>query len=316
MKKTYFHIKTRSNNVFSHGMRVQKTYLLSLIHMYQLFSEDYILTQAHDVAGYILSHKRKNGLFIDEAPMGLAQEEGPATAGVIQAFCEMYGLIKDKQYLIDAMEAAYSAKNYLKDPQYGYLHTLGYRENTTNVNASFAWAYTMLFSYTGEEAYKNEAENCLENVFAMQDSSGLFMYSTNNETIYISLYHFLVIIALIKINKVFQSDLIAKSICRALEFGETLIRNDGTVIEPEAKGRYSVFQSASRAALAFYLSGNEQLGMKITKAMSNHFLNGRAYMVITSDFKLTDENFLFRKESALTDVMEDYVQMIIARKGN
>lgn len=309
-KRTYSHIRTRSNNLLSHNMRVQKTYLLSLVNGYRLFPNDESLVRIQEEAKYIVSHKRKNGLYIAEAPTGLIQEEGPVTAGVIQAFCEMYDLFGDDRYLDHAIHAADSAGRYLKDEKYGYLHTLGYYENTTNVNASFASAYALLYIHTGDEKYKKEAEYCIKWVLEMQDDAGLFLYSTNKSSIYISLYHFLVIIALIKIENLFQTNVFAERIRRALEYGRTLIRNDGTVIEPEAENRYSVLQSASRAALAFGMAGDSSLQMRIEQAMARHFFEGQAYMVITKSLELTDDTFYFRKESALIDVLADLIQMI------
>ena len=307
--RTYEHIACLQHSKISQDLLANKTFAKALAMRYKCTKDEKYKRLLIECTEYILKHKLSNGIYRCEQPMGLAQDEGPVTAGVIQVLCETYDITKDERYLDEAIVTADQAMKLLFDPKYGYLHTLGYNIQTTNINSSFAYSFAMIYRITGNEKWKKASLDALGYVLNMQKEDGQFYYSSIDKSVYFSLYHYMVLNAIMMISKGCNIEIenYDKTINSGFMYGMKLLNDDNTILEPCREGVHSDIHSCTRAIIFYILYGKSGIAKQIQGQLCKFVSNGKVRLIITKKMKVTDGKYWYRKTRQLIDTYCDLV---------
>lgn len=274
------HLAASVHDSTAHYMLCQKTFALALFQLYETSGDRSLLHGALDLTDYALKHRESNGLFRARMPIGLAQDEGPVTAGIIRCLCRAYRHTGDVEYRDRARESLDGSVDHLFHPDTGFFHSLSQRFRCTNVTASFLAAEVDLAEAEERSPDPNLARTCLSIVSRLQTDDGMFRYSDERPGVFRSLYQFLVILALRNCEHALAGDLAEQAAdirSRAEAYADTLIRPDGSVEEPDM-GLYCFAQSASRAACATAARGDREQAERMIAFLSR-FCSPREFML-------------------------------------
>ena len=312
-KKAPMHIKSFQNGRHAHNTLATKTFCKSMAYRYELTKKEKYLKALCEGADYLVLHKCDCGLYKYQLPIGLAQDEGPTTAGVIQVLCEVYKYTGKEKYLREAIAAGNAAHEKLYDPQLGYRHTLGYEVQTTNINSSFAHSFAMLYDITKEKIWKDRVFLCMDKILELQNEEGMFFYTNVRKTIFISLYHYMVVNAILQACDLcqIQDNRIQNCVDRAITYGKKLVDEEGYVLEPDRPEVYSDFHSCTRAAVMFALAGEKESEARIVKKIGSFFHDGVACTTIDRNGRLSDGSYWYRRERHLIDAYCDVAQLML-----
>lgn len=308
------HIKSFQNGRHAHNMLATKTFCKAMAYRYELTGAEEYRKTLLEGAEYLLLHRCGCcGLYKYQLPMGLAQDEGPTTAGAIQVFCEAYRHTGEERYLQAAVSAGNAAQERLYDPALGYRHTLGYERKTTNINSSFAHSFAMLYDLTKEPTWRERTLLGIQKVLELQREDGMFFYTNEKKSIYISLYHYMVVNALIQACELcgIRDARITACIRRAVDYGKTLVDGEGYVLEPDRPSVRSDLHSCTRGALMFALAGEREYADRITARLGTFFHDGTACTTIGWDGRLSDGSYWYRRERHLIDAYCDAAQLLL-----
>lgn len=299
------HLLTPRHSEKAHGLIGQKTLSLALIVRYRETGDQRYLSLLKEVLDYCLVYQEKAGVFRYHNPVGLPQDEGPVTAGLIQAFCQAYQLTTDERYLKAAIKAAEGSLKLLFLQEYGFLHTRFHEIETTNVNSSFALAFYNLYEVTNDSRWLEWGQRCTEYAVKMQSLDGAFMYTNKMQSIYKASYHFLVLLSLISIqNKYKTSTQFQQSVAKARLFAKSLIRTDGSVAE-DVMAVYSWAPSCARAMLYASTIEDKKLLKVLTVNMSKHFSGEGRVFLDNKNNMLSDDSRADLRVLSIVDMYYD-----------
>lgn len=299
------HLITPRHSEKAHGLIGQKTLSLALLVRYKETENQKYLALLKEVLDYCLVYQEKEGVFRYHNPIGLPQDEGPVTAGLIQAYCQAYQLTDEDRYLSAAIHAAEASITLLFQQQYGFLHTRFDEIETTNVNSSFALAFFDLYETTKDVRWLEWVKCCVEHVIRMQNMNGSFAYTNIKRTVYKASYHFLVLMSLMSIQERHEkSPQVQESIRKAIVYAKSLIRADGSVIE-DSMTVHSWAPSCARAILFADMINDSLLVEKLAVNLSSHFSNNNQVYLDKENQMLSDDSRADLKILSIADMYYD-----------
>lgn len=299
------HLITPRHSEKAHGLIGQKTISLALISRYKETGEHKYLSLLEEVLDYCLVYQEKEGVFRYHNPIGLPQDEGPVTAGLIQAYCHAYQLTAKERYKTAAIEAAEGSIKVLFMPEYGFLHTRFHEIETTNVNSSFALAFHDLFEMTKDKRWLDWGLRCVGYALRMQREDGAYSYTNIKRGIYKASYHFLVLLSLMTIRSRYDSSSqLDQSIVKAQLMASSLVRGDGSVIE-ETMDVDSWAPSCARAILYADTMANNELVKALTVNLSKHFTVEGGVFLDKRNNQLSDDSRTDLKVLSIVDMYYD-----------
>ena len=318
-KAAPMHIKSFQNGCRAHNTLATKTFCKAMAYRYEWTGEEDYRKTLLEGTEYLLLHRCGCcGLYKYQLPVGLAQDEGPTTAGAIQVLCEAYKVTREERYLREAISAGEAAQEKLYDPTLGYRHTLGYERKTTNINSSFAHSFAMLYDLTKDPVWRERTLLGIQKVMELQREDGMFFYTDVQKSIYFSLYHYMVVNALVQACELcgIRESKVTACIRRAVAYGKTLVDEEGYVLEPDRPAVRSDLHSCTRGALMFALVGEREYADRITARLGTFFHDGTACTTIDWEGRLSDGSYWYRRERHLIDAYCDVAQLLLVNGRN
>lgn len=276
-KKTYCHIKTGSHSAVADWTNAQTFALGGYLNMYYITKSMNYLKKAEELGQYLLKHQEKNGLFLANCDPKGRQDEGIATFWAVSQLVELYKCTKNKQYLDSIIRAVESSRKFLFHNNSGYVHTLGETTWTTNANIAAAYATLSAYKETGTMRYLQWAREAVTQTIRWQRSDGLFLYAQKRQSIYVSMYHTIVMLLLMLYNKLDPLPDISTAIDNALIYQKKLERLDGSIKEPDGK-HYSFCTSVSISIALDALTNDCEKVSKSINFLNDFFSKGKLYV--------------------------------------
>jgi hypothetical protein len=245
------HIRTKEYNRGGHYLHAQTRGCQAFQNLHLATGDESYLEKARSLSDYLVAHQEQNGLFLTHRKAGYPQDEGIGTYWAAVTLANMHRLCPDGGYLEAAIRAGEAGRRDLFGEGYGYVHTLGQTFWTPNASAVACLAYKLLYEATSEERYREYVADGLKHAFGYLDSEGMFPYCETRKSIYFSSYHALVAyFALLFRGSEWDEQFSISSVFdKSLSFLENLVREDGSVMEPDAKYGSFVLSTAICAAI-------------------------------------------------------------------
>lgn len=272
----YIRVDLRSKRAYS--LAAQAFLCHAYVHLSGITGQDKFIERAIKLGNYLICHQEENGLFLFHNLPRKPQDEGPATFFSIIALTDLFELIQNGNYLSLAVKAGIAARELLFDEALGYIHTMGQDFWVPNVSAMAAEAYWHLFQLTNEDKYRVWAQDGLAHTLHHITPGGLFPYSEHRKNVYIAGYQAYILWALLGLIKTdLAEDIDEEKIDKGLEYLGSLVREDGSLIEPEMPEVYAYSPSIAASAATWTRLGNEQLFRRNIGFLSKFLYKGKMY---------------------------------------
>lgn len=283
--------RTKLHSTTSYTTLAQERLVLSFLNLYRKTKRKTFLTKAIKLGTY-LKGKIEGGILQYHKPFYHAQDEGVATYWGIPVFVELYTGTLHREFLTCAIELGDCGREKLYQTDCGYVHTIGQEISCTNVSAVAAYSYTKLYDLTGQSKYLKWIEDGLTYSAEQITAEGVFPYSEEIPTVYITLYHATVLLLLAHFlgtpwDEKFE---ITDKVKAAANYLEKLVRTDGSVKEPDLD-YYSYLTSVAVTATTLSKLKSKDLSEKVMKFLGNFFIyiqGGLPFLFISHQKKLSN----------------------------
>jgi len=251
------HMATSIHDKSTHSIRPQCNLYLALDNIKK--DPKYAQIQ-RSLVDYIVIKQQPSGLFIFHNNGSYPKGEGWTTNWAIYALLKAYEKFGDKRYLSSAIRAAISVRKEIFSPYWGYQHDSEEHYWCPNISIKFAFVFQKLFEITGEERFLEWANDTV----SYQTTEGLFSYAEKRKSIYKTLYHANILFFMGMLERSMTKSIdIQESISKGLSYLESLIREDGSVIEPDMPEFYAYIVSVATTSATFNLFSNKDMCKKV-----------------------------------------------------
>lgn len=282
----------------------QERLVMSYINLYRKKHKNGYLNRAIAIGRYIERSMAPEGIIPFHKPFFYPQDEGVSTYWAIPCFTELFNETSDSDFLRDAIELGEGGRNLLFGDKYGYTHTLGQKIWCPNVSAIAAYAYKSLHEATGNQKYLRWARDGLKFSADKMKKTGLFPYSETRPTLYMSIYQAITMALLMPFLKdsLGSEFNVSDRLRRACAFLKTLIREDGSVMEPEMKCYAYLPSMVATLAVLKYI-GEKEYFVRVSNFIKLFFQTKSPFLCISFDKKLYNGSMIDFHDVLMTEVL-------------
>ena len=297
--------KTKLKSRKSYILIAQARLVIVFSYLFKITKDPQYKKYSELISNYIISKKNKNGIYSFHKPFWFSQDEGIATYLSILALLLVYSITNDEIYLKNAMISGDISRKILYNNKWGYVHTLNQDFWCPNSSGLAAQCYSLLYIFTQKSKYKEWMDDGLYYLIKGLKDNDIFAYSEKHPGIYITSYHALNTYFLTYFNE--KKDVLNLDntveiyLKKAIKGLKKLIRNDGSIVEPELD-YYAYINSVAASNAIFRLNYLKKEEEKTLRYLS-FFFNKNDIGLYIKNNKLYNGPYKYFKDVLETEIL-------------